>query len=322
MKVLITGGYGFIGSHIAERFHKEGHGIFIIDDLSAGETKNIGFPHSSLICGIEDDSCEDFFRTHSFDAVIHCAAQTSVQYSISSPKKDAETNVLGLVNMLDLSTKYGVKKFAFCSSAAVYGDNPNLPLKETETPDPLSPYGISKMNGEFYCLKWAELYGMEALVYRFSNVYGPRQQISAESGVITIFAEKLLAGEPITVYGDGRQTRDFVYVGDVAEAMYRGIMDHLSGVYNLSGNTETTIRELIGMMAGNSPEVPIVYETERTGDIRQSRLDHRKLKKALGWVPSTSLEDGLASLASANAERMAFRTHMESSSGGSKELPV
>lgn len=293
MNVLVTGGYGFIGSFIAERFFKENHNVFIIDNLLSGKKENINFKHRSFIGDITDEKCESFFKTHSFDVVIHCAAQTSVQRSIEKPFEDSSTNILGLVNILNLSKKYGVKKFVFCSSAAVYGENLSLPLKEEEILDPVSPYGINKMNGELYCRKWEEMYGLSSIIFRFANVYGPRQHVSAESGVVSIYTTKFLRQESITVFGTGEQTRDFIYVGDVAEAVYRGVISGLSGTYNVSNNTQTSINGLITVLAKLRPQPLIEFVESKEGDIASSQLDNTRLKKDLDWVPKYSLEEGL-----------------------------
>lgn len=294
MNILITGGYGFIGSFVAERFYKENHSIFIIDNLSTGRKENIDFRHKSLIADIEDDRCETFFKSHSIDVVIHCAAQTHVKRSIDEPVGDTSTNILGLMNMLHLSKRYGVKKFVFCSSAAVYGDNQNLPLKEEEQGDPISPYGLNKLTGEMYCQKWDQLYGLSSLIYRFSNVYGPRQHVSEESSVITLFTSLLLEERPITIHGDGEQTRDFIYVGDIAEAIYRGVISHISGVYNLSTGSEVSINKVIEEMGKLHPITHIQHTENRPGDIKRSILDNSKIKKDLDWVPKYFLHEGLA----------------------------
>ncbi|MGN7941395.1 NAD-dependent epimerase/dehydratase family protein [Metabacillus sp. 22489] len=293
MNILITGGYGFIGSFIAERFYKENHSIYIIDNLSTGKKENVKFKHKFLIANIEDERCEAFFKSHNIDVVIHCAAQTYVKRSIEEPIKDTSSNIMGLVNILHLSKQYNVKKFVFCSSAAIYGDNQSLPLTEDLEGDPISPYGINKWTGELYCNKWDELYGVSTLIFRFSNVYGPRQHVSEESSVITYFTKQILAGQPITVHGDGEQTRDFIYVGDVAEAIYRGVISELSGVYNLSTGLEVTINQLIEEFSQHSEIKGIEHIDARPGDIRRSTLDNSKLKKDLDWVPKYYLAEGL-----------------------------
>lgn len=296
MKILVTGGYGFIGSHVAERFFKEGHSVYVIDNLSTGRKENIDFTHRSFICDIEDSECERFFKTHSFDMVIHCAAQTDVQQSMKDPVADSQSNILGLVNMLNLSVQYGVKQFVFCSSAAVYGNSENLPITEEEDLNPLSPYGINKMMGEIYVKKWEKLYGLSALIYRFSNVYGPRQHLSLESGVIATFVSKLLADEKFTIHGSGSQTRDFIYVSDVADAIYRGTVSGLNGIYNLSSNTETSVKELAEMIQSSNPDVVIQQSEGRNGDIFKSRLDNAKVKNDSDWVPKYTLVEGLESV--------------------------
>ncbi len=293
MNILITGGYGFIGSFVAERFYKENHSIFIIDNLSIGRKDHISFRHKALIADIKDEKCEAFFKTHSIDVVIHCAAQTHVNRSMTEPVEDSSTNILGLINMLNLSHKYKVKKFVFCSSAAIYGDNQQLPLKEEELGNPISPYGLNKWTGEQYCQKWEEMYGVSSLIYRFSNVYGPRQHVSEESSVITTFTKLLLEERPVTIHGDGEQTRDFIYVGDVAEAIYRGVMSQLSGVYNLSTGTEVTINQLVEEMSKLHPMSVIQHVDSRQGDISRSILDNSKIKRDLDWVPKYSLDEGL-----------------------------
>lgn len=293
MNVLVTGGYGFIGSFIAERFYKENHRVFIIDNLFSGKKENVDFKHRSFIGDVADEKCESFFKAHSFDVVIHCAAQTNVQRSIEKPLEDSSTNILGLINMLNLSRKYGVKKFVFCSSAAVYGEDMSLPLKEEGNLEPVSPYGINKMNGELYCRKWEDLYGLSSIVFRFANVYGPRQHVSTESGVVSIYTTKLLRQEAISVFGTGDQTRDFIYAGDVAEAVYRGVISGLSGIYNVSSNTQTSIKELITELTNSKPHHAIEFLESKKGDIAFSQLDNTKLKKDLDWVPKYSLEEGL-----------------------------
>ncbi len=294
MNILITGGYGFIGSFVAERFYKENHSIFIIDNLSTGRKDHISFRHKALIADIKDEKCEAFFKANSIDVVIHCAAQTQVSRSMKDPVEDSSTNILGLINILNLSQKYNVKKFVFCSSAAIYGDSQQLPLKEEEAGNPISPYGLNKWTGELYCHKWEEMYGITSLIYRFSNVYGPRQHMSEESSVITSFTNLIFNERPVTIHGDGEQTRDFIYVGDVAEAIYRGVISQLSGVYNLSTGIEVSINQLVEEMGKLHPIIDrIKYIDSRQGDIRRSILDNTKIKRDLDWVPKYSLGEGL-----------------------------
>lgn len=293
MKVLITGGYGFIGSHVAERFYKEGYEIYIIDNLSTGKKNNLTIKHKSFVMSVDDEKCEEIFRANQFDVVVHLAAQVSVEVSVKNPRLDSEANVLGLVNMLDLSRKYRVKKFIFASSAAVYGEKSALPIREEDTCSPISPYGISKWVGESYCKKWQELYGLETIGFRFSNVYGPKQDARGEGGVVSVFMSRLLDGQPLVIHGNGQQTRDFIYVEDVADAIYRASYSTLTGVYNLSTNTECSINELAETMAALQDMKPFQYTEQRAGDIDRSVLSNEKIQKELDWAPMYSLREGL-----------------------------
>lgn len=293
MKVLISGGYGFIGSHVADRFHKEGYEVFIIDNLLTGRKENVNFKHKGYQLSVEDPKCEEIFRSNRFDAVIHLAAQVSVADSVSNPRLDTESNVLGLVNMLTLSQKYKVKKFIFASSAAVYGMNDKLPLVETDLCNPISPYGISKWVGESYCLKWEQLYELETVCFRFSNVYGPRQGSVGEGGVVSIFMDRIISEQPVFIHGDGEQTRDFIYVEDVADAIYRASYTSLSGIYNLSTNTERSVNSLVDVLKELHDVKEVHHTDRRDGDIQRSTLSNEKIKNELDWVPMYDTNEGL-----------------------------
>ncbi|MFD2043803.1 NAD-dependent epimerase/dehydratase family protein [Ornithinibacillus salinisoli] len=293
MKVLITGGYGFIGSFVAETFHKEGHKVFIIDNLTTGNKENVQFKHKFYNLEVEDPKCEEVFKANRFDVVIHLAAQVDVGTSMDDPFVDSKANVLGLANILQLSQKYGTEKVVFASSAAVYGLNEEIPLKEESTCDPISLYGINKWIGELYCKKWEEVYGLSTLCFRFSNVYGPKQGTAGEGGVISIFTNRVLQQKDVIVYGDGEQTRDFIYVQDVANAILRGVESNLSGIYNLSTNQEVSINELINSLSKMGKVQNVIYDDPKPGDIKNSRLRNSKIKQDLDWVPLHSLEEGL-----------------------------
>ncbi|MCX7842194.1 MAG: NAD-dependent epimerase/dehydratase family protein [Clostridia bacterium] len=295
MNVLITGGCGFIGSHVAERYYKEGFGVYIIDNLSTGCKANISFSAAKIFrLNIEDDQCEYVFKAAKPDIVVHLAAQTDVMASVGDPFSDASSNLLGLVNILNLSKKYGAKAFIFASSAAVYGNNEKLPLDEVQPVNPLSPYGISKAAGEFYCRKWNELYGMRTVCFRFSNVYGPRQGMSKESGVISIITQRFAENKDFTVWGDGNQTRDFIYVEDIADAIFKASRKEVNGVMNLSSNTEISINELLEIYKKKGYGKKIIHGPERKGEIARSRLDNTLAKELLGWAPKYSFEEGLS----------------------------
>lgn len=292
-KVLITGGYGFIGSFVAERFRKEGYEIYIIDDLSNGDKRNCSFKHRSYELSVEDQKCEEIFRSNKFDVVIHLAAQMNAALSIDDPILDTKSNVLGLSNMLLLAQKYKVKKFIYTSVASVYGSNDQLPFDEEMTCKPNSIHGINKWVGELYCRSWQEIYGIETISFRCANVYGPRQNNQVQSDVVTTFMEQIREDKNLTVFGDGSQTRDFIYVGDVAEAIFRASYSSLTGVYNLSTNTERSINELTQIISKLNPNSNITYSNAKAGDIRNSRLDNTKIKQDLDWLPMYTLEEGI-----------------------------
>ncbi len=293
MKVLITGGYGFIGSFVAERFYKEGYKVFILDDLSSGNQRNVTFPHKAYELDVADKKCDEVFKSNKFDVVVHLAAQVSVAASMEDPLLDTNTNILGLVNMLKLSSKYGVSKFIFASSAAVYGMNENTPLLEDSACDPVSVYGINKHIGEMYCRKWTEMYGLRTVAFRLANVYGPRQSSVGEGGVISTFLTQINHGKEIVLHGDGSQTRDFIYVEDVADAIFRSVTTDDTGVMNLSTYQESSINELIDILGANQPLQGILRRGKRPGDVDKSVLDNSRAKRRLDWVPMYSLAEGL-----------------------------
>lgn len=294
MNILVTGGCGFIGSHVVERFIKENHKVCVIDNLSSGKKENISLKgYSFYDMDITDQRCEKVFRSHGFDAVVHLAAQVDVNESVKNPTQDARVNIQGLVNMLNYSKKYGVKKFIFASSAAVYGQNSNLPLKEDFIPEPVSPYGISKNIGEIYCSKWKKLYGLDTVCLRFSNVYGPKQSSTGEGGVISIFLDKLCKGSNIIIHGDGEQTRDFIYIEDLVDAIYRTIYSTTFEILNISTGNSKSINNIVEVLNEFLTVGEIEYKEVRKGDIKHSLLDNTKAKFELDWVPVFSLKEGL-----------------------------
>jgi len=293
MNVLVTGGYGFIGSAVARRFFEEGANIYIIDNLSTGHLRNIDFEHKSYLLNVEDEVCEHFFKEVAFDVVIHCAAQTSVQLSIQEPMKDILTNIVGLSQMLFYSSKYKVKHFVFASSAAVYGNNNYPPLEETDSCEPVSMYGLNKSIGEIYCEKWQRDYRLPTLIYRFANVFGPRQSMQGEAAVIPSMLKSSLEGRPFTIFGDGEQTRDFIYVDDIADAIYEGVQARLQGIYNVSTNEAWSLHQVILLLQHLNHPLEIQYAPPREGDIEHSFLNNEKLAKAIGWKPKTTFAGGI-----------------------------
>jgi len=237
MNILITGGYGFIGSTLAERFFKEGHHVHILDNLSSGTKSNIDFKHRFLISDISDPKCEAFFRTYSFDVVIHCAASNQHSH-LSHP---VQSNVNGLLNLLTLSKKYQVKQFIYCSTSEVYGNQSEGLITETTALAPATPFALDQLHGEAYCEQWSELYGLPTLILRLGHVYGPKQHTSSESSLITTVTSAASKGTNILLNGSPDWTYDFIFVGDVADAVYRSVMSQLTGIYNLSSSTQTSL---------------------------------------------------------------------------------
>ncbi|WP_019415897.1 NAD-dependent epimerase/dehydratase family protein [Paenisporosarcina sp. TG20] len=293
MKVLITGGAGFIGSHVVEECLANNYEVVVIDNLSTGKSENILSICKNYTLDINDDSLKHVFEVEKPDHVIHLAAQASVMKSIEDPISDGVTNVIGTLRLLEYARIYRIKKFVMASSAAVYGNPDTLPVDEKFPLNPLSFYSLSKWSGERYVQLYESLYGLSTCILRFSNVYGPRQNPLGEAGVVSIFINQLLNREKLVIYG-GQQTRDFVYVKDVAKACRTAIESSKSGIFNISSNSETTIDELFSttsLLAGITSK-PQKYPM-RIGEIEKSVLGNEKASKELNWQASHSLQEGL-----------------------------
>lgn len=296
MRILITGGAGFIGSHLVELLLLEGgHEIVVIDNLDTGRRENVPTGVKFLKMDIRHPDLEKVFKEYNFDAVVHLAAQTMVPFSLEHPDVDADVNISGLINVLECCRKNNVKTVLFSSSAAVYGNNENVPLREDSALLPMSFYGISKMVSEHYLRVYHELYGLNTVVFRFANVYGERQGNGGEGGVISIFGKMIAEGKPLTLFGDGEQTRDFVYVGDIARALAAGLQAQGNLILNVANSYEVSINILVDEFRKVAKkEIAVKYEEPRQGDIYRSCLDNTALKKELNLVPITTLQDGLA----------------------------
>lgn len=296
MEILITGGAGFIGSHILAQLQgRRDMDVVVFDNLSSGSKEHV--PAGMEL--VEGDVCDEaavdaLFANHHFDAVIHLAAQTMVPTSVEQPVLDCQINLEGVLHVLEACRIHGTGHILFSSSAAVYGDNLHIPLKETERLVPTSPYGITKMTTEHYLRVYHELYGMDATVFRFANVYGERQGEKGEGGVVSIFCKLLSQRQGITVFGDGNQTRDFVYAGDIAQAIIRALPLKGCHTMNVSTGQETSINDLIrSFEKAVGYTVPVQYTAPRTGDILRSVLSNEALKRDLGFVPEMDLEEGI-----------------------------
>lgn len=293
MHVLVTGGAGFIGSHIVDLLIEQDHRVVVVDNLSTGRRENVHPAAAFEELDIATAELTQVFEQHLPAAVVHQAAQPSVPRSIQEPLLDALTNVLGTVNLLECCRRFGVQRFVFASSAAVYGEPEEIPLRETASARPLSPYGLAKLTGERYVDLFRQLFGLGAVVLRYANVYGPRQDAHGEAGVVSIFCNQILAGKQPVIHGDGRQTRDFCYVKDIARANVMALQpDAATGVFNVGSGMATSIAELFDLIAGG--RVQPRYGAPRAGDIRHSLLDPTAIQRALGWRSETRLEEGLA----------------------------
>ncbi len=296
-KVLITGGAGFIGSHIVEKLLENNYNVIIIDNLSSGSIENI--PNSDTLkfyqLNIEKDDLELVFQKETPDYVIHLAAQTSVNFSISHPYYDANMNVMASIKLLELCKKYNIRKFITASNAAIYGNPKYLPIDENHPTEPMSQYGLSKLTME----KYIKLSGIPYIIFRFSNAYGPRQKSSKESGVVAIFNNAMKNNEPINIYGDGEQIRDFIYVEDIANICIKAINSNVENeIINFSTNKGVSLNQLFKVMKSlYNYTLNANYLPERIGDIKNSILSNDKAYNLLKFTNYTKLEKGLEILA-------------------------
>ena len=295
MKLLVTGGAGFIGSHLLQLLVQDADiETVVLDNLSSGSYSHVPGSIRLVEGDICDKNIDELFAAEHFDAVIHLAAQTMVPYSLEHPDEDCNTNLMGIINILECCRKHGVKSVVFSSSAAIYGDNLNVPLKESERPLPTSFYGLTKMASEHYLRLYHDLYGINTTVLRFANVYGERQGDGGEGGVISIFCKLLAAGKPVTVFGNGEQTRDFVYAGDIAKALLKSVSLEGHHTINISTQEETSLNQLLeAFRKAVGHQFTINYAPARTGDIFRSVLCHDNCREYLGFVPSMGLTEGV-----------------------------
>lgn len=298
MKVLVTGGAGFIGSHIVDLLLQSDMQVTILDNLSTGAFGNINPGAVFLKKDIRDKDLKELLARERFDYVVHQAGQTTVANSLKDPYYDCDVNIRGLINLLEASRLSGVKRIVFASSAAIYGDTAVLPILEECKTLPVSFYGESKLTGERYLNLYYKNFGLEYVVLRYANVYGERQSDSGEGGVISIFLNKLINGQKLTVYGDGNQTRDFIYVKDVAMANYQALFSHAANrIYNISTVKETSLQELIELLSQVSgKQLEVIHDVARDNDIRRSVLENQAAVNELSWQPAYTLKKGLCSM--------------------------
>jgi UDP-glucose 4-epimerase len=302
-RVLVTGGAGFIGSHVADRYLAEGCEVTVLDDLSTGRRERIPAGARFVELALDDVRLDDVFAEGRFDTVNHHAAQIDVRRSVDDPLFDARTNVLGLLNLLERARLHGVRRVVYVSSGGVvYGEPDAIPTPESYPKLPLSPYGVGKLAGEHYLAYYAAVHGLNSVALRYSNVYGPRQDPHGEAGVVAIFGLRILAGQPITIFGDGEQERDYVYVGDVVEANWLATLAEPrpgqgldARAWNIGTGRGTSVNELADrLMRISGRDVERRPAPERAGELRRSVLDCSKAAAELGWSPGTDLDEGLA----------------------------
>ncbi|MEH6904819.1 NAD-dependent epimerase/dehydratase family protein [Neobacillus drentensis] len=294
MKVMVTGGAGFIGSHVVDLLTQFGHETLVVDNLLSGKREFVSPKARFFEVDITSPQITKVFEVEKPDVVIHLAAQVDVAHSIKDPVGDAHQNILGTIRLLECCHRFNVKKFIFSSSCAVYGEKDDCSIKETFPIQPQSFYGISKYTSEMYIQIFNTLHNIPFTILRYANVYGPRQTSKGEGGVISIFFKKVLNSETPFIFGDGEQTRDFVYVKDVALANVLSIEKGTNEIFNIGCNSKTSINELYQMITSlASINIPSHPMPARKGDIRYSRLDHTKAANLLCWNPVYDLQAGL-----------------------------
>ncbi len=300
MKVLVTGGAGFIGSHVADALVDRGYDVHVMDDLSGGRRANVPDAATFHELDIRSDEAADLMQRERFDALVHLAAQMDVRRSVADPRFDADVNVLGFLNLMEAGRDAGLGKVVFSSTGgAIYGDpdpavNDGGPQPEGHPQRPLSPYGITKLVTERYLYFYETSYGIPYVALRFGNVYGPRQNPHGEAGVVAIFTERLLDGQQPVIYGHGEQTRDYVYVGDVVRAVLAGLDHECSETVNVGTGVETSVNTLFQTLNTiTDAGADEAHAEGKPGEQQRSVLDVSRAERVLGWQPEVSLEDGL-----------------------------
>jgi UDP-glucose 4-epimerase len=295
LKVLVTGGAGFIGSHVVDALVAKGHQVLVVDNLSTGKTEHLNPQATFYQVDIRDPELEDVFRRERPDLVNHHAAHVDVRRSVEDPRYDADVNIAGSLNLLECARRHGVQRFVYASSGgAIYGEPAYLPCDEKHPLNPLSPYGVSKQTVESYLFVYGQTYGLRYVILRYPNVYGPRQDPFGEGGVVAIFASRMLRGQEVVINGSGEQVRDFVHVQDVVSANLLA-QEALDGqVYNLGTGVGTSVNQLFASMkspTGYAREP--VHGPPKAGETFKIYLDATKAREELGWRPEVGLEDGL-----------------------------
>ncbi|MBE3114209.1 MAG: NAD-dependent epimerase/dehydratase family protein [Actinobacteria bacterium] len=296
MKILVTGGAGFIGSNVADGLLEKNYEVVIVDDLSNGKKENIPKEAVFYRCDIRDKKLYSIFKEEKPDIVIHNAAQLNVRVSVEDPLMDADINIMGGLNVINACHRYNVDKIIFASSGGtVYGEQKYFPADEEHPTSPISPYGVAKLATENYLYYFYRSYSLKYISLRYANIYGPRQDPYGEAGVVAIFSSKILEGKNPTINGDGLQTRDYVYVGDVVDINLKVIESDFTGPLNVGTGRETTVVELFNILKelSGKDDIEEIHGPPKEGEQRRSQLSYKLAEKALGWQPRVSIEEGL-----------------------------
>jgi len=295
LNILITGGAGFIASHVADAYIAEGHSVVIVDDLSGGFLENVNPKARFYQLDIRSEKLEDVFLKEKINIVNHLAAQMDVRKSVADPKFDASVNVIGGLNLFECARKHQVKKIIFSSTGgAIYGEQDYFPADEEHPVRPLSPYGITKLCTEKYLFYYKAVYNIDHVVLRYANVYGPRQNPHGEAGVVAIFCNKMLRGEKPFINGDGKQTRDYTYVEDVVKANLLALKHGSSAIYNVGTGIESDVNKLFYELRNHlNPSCPEQHAPAKAGEQQRSVISFKKIERELGWRPTVQLEKGL-----------------------------
>ncbi len=295
MKILITGGAGFIGSHIADNFIGQGHKVIILDNLSMGRRENLNPKAKFYLMDIRSQEVKKVFEQEKFEVVCHQAAQMDVRKSVEDPLFDAEVNIKGSLNLLENCVKFKVNKFLFASTGgAVYGEQQEFPCDESHPLKPVSPYGITKLTMEKYLLYYSVQFGLKYTILRYSNVYGPRQNPEGEAGVVAIFTNKLIRGEQPIINGDGTQTRDYVYVSDVVQANLKALIHNKNDIYNIGTGIETNVNNIFHTLNNHiGSKIQEKHGPAKPGEQQRSVISYKKAEKLLPWKPEINLDRGL-----------------------------
>ena len=295
MKILVTGGAGFIGSHVADALLAEGHEVHVLDDFSTGRAENVSDGVRVHAFDIRSGEAALLLERERYQVLVHHAAQMDVRRSVADPRFDADVNISGFLNLMQAGISNGLEKVIFASTGgAIYGEPDYVPQDEKHEANPLSPYGITKLATEKYLYFYRAQYDIPYVVLRYANIYGPRQNPHGEAGVVAIFSQRMLAGEQPLINGDGEQTRDYTYVGDVVRANLAALKYPKSGIFNIGTGVETSVIELFRMIREFSgSDIPERHAEAKAGEQRRSVLGFQLATRELGWKPEKSLRDGL-----------------------------